>query len=168
MSDRLNSLTETLKFTLPANMTAWHEARVARIDRGASANHFRRLISKRTGRLEAVGQRIPNATTLVANLLGAPANDIGELVYRDLSAVSHGTAFALVSRMKVFDDPFKRHEHVAVAQVPIEVLAPLVGVAMLGFQAAVEREIKLYGWPLDEWGTWRVERLKVLRELVTK
>jgi hypothetical protein len=153
MTDRLSSLRETLKMDLPEEMTAWHVSRVDRIHAGAIAKDFEPITNK-SGRFEAIGERVPTATDLATLVVGGPE---GELAYRDLSAASHGTLYALVSRMEVLEDPLGRHDKIARPKISMETVVPMVSVAVIAFGNAIDRELALYGWPRAEWEAWRRE-----------
>jgi hypothetical protein len=86
---------------------------------------------------------------------GLPPSNGGQVAYSDLSGVSHGVLFALVSRLEVHDERFGNYGHFASPSMKAETIAPLVGVMMRGFINCVDREIEVYGWEAPEWAAWR-------------
>jgi hypothetical protein len=165
LTERLNSIHATLRMPIPDQMRREYESRLARISDAADKTKDFAAVRSKNGRLDAIDERIPTATELATLVLGGSG---GELAYRDLSAASHGTLYALVGRMEVFDDPLGKHDKIGQPRLRMETLVPMVGMAVLAFENAVDREFELYGWPRDEWELWRIDWAQTLLPLARK
>jgi hypothetical protein len=105
----------------------------------------------------------PSATWLLRGQL----DDVGELLYRFLSAISHGTLYGLMNVTEVVGEGSEGVSFVQPVAHP-ESVASWAGASALSFFEAFERQMRLYGWHSIEWQSWERESqrsiLLLLRE----
>jgi hypothetical protein len=110
-----------------------------------------------------VEEKPPTITRLLDSQLGEP----GTVAYRELSAVAHGTVFALLYRMKRVDLPSTTDGMTTMEpSVPLDSLGLGITIALDSFWQATDRRFCLYGYDARDWNRFVLESKKLLLPLL--
>jgi hypothetical protein len=95
---------------------------------------------------EVDGQRRPTSTDLVAMMLrSTPYGDSRQMIYRLLSATTHGTMYSLMRSFRPIDETFNG-EPMLGRMADQRVIESAAGVTLTSFIAILERIVQLAGW----------------------
>ena len=98
------------------------------------------------------------------------AEGLGRAMYRDLSAVAHGTLYAILSRMDSEPDPDDEHMARGFPVVKLDSVVVMMAGALLGFLNAADRQVLLHGWfgPRSQhWPSWRMYALRRIHQYLS-
>jgi hypothetical protein len=164
LSGMIASLNEMIMYPLESIQA---EAESTRDDIAADAETHGFYVQRkeRDGSPAWVEEKPPRITRLLEAQLGQP----GLVAYRELSAVAHGTLFALLNRMKKADVPSVA-DGVALMQpsVPMDSLVLGSTLALESFWQATDRRFQLYGYDVEGWNLWVVESKNRMLPLLRK
>lgn len=164
LSDQIRSLNEVILFPFESIQA---EATAKRDDIAADAetNGFIVQRKEKDGSPVWVAEKPPRITKLLEAQLGQP----GTVAYRELSAVAHGTLFAIMNRMKEADVP-SATEGVSVMEPSVSMNSLVLGsaLALESFWEATDRRFHLYGYDVGEWKRWVIESKRLMLPLLRK
>lgn len=163
MTLRLHSLRESLKLPLQDSVRRHVQDRIRRIVDGAKTKGLQSG-PPGGGKVVWILKPMPSATDAVGDLF--PGSDLGQTAYRDLSAAAHGTLWGLVSMLETRGDPVGVHDNLGAPVLSLGTIITRVGVSVLGFVEAADRQLHLYGWDASGWHAWREPALKCLYAMV--
>jgi hypothetical protein len=133
--------------------------------RDAKALGFDVRRSKKTGLPVAIGDDRPGSGELIEAMMTAYHPTMGPFMWRQLSAVAHGTAYALVVGVGLQDHPLDSTMKALVPRMQTGDLEWPATVAAIGHAQAFERMVEVYGWDIDYWRKWKNELgIKLIRE----
>lgn len=121
--------------------------------------------SKRTGFPVAIGDNRPSSGDLIEAMMSEYHSTMGPFMWRQLSAVTHSTAFALELGVRMGKHPLDPEMKALVPRAQTGDLEWPATVAATGHAQAFERMTEMYGWNADSWKKWKNELgIKLVRE----
>jgi hypothetical protein len=150
LAERLVSLQEQLKLDLPGEM----KARLRRqLDDAVESARDSGYVPSTTQPVRLEGFSRIAATDVIRKFAGPE----GELAYRYLSAIAHGTLYGLVSEFSRAPSPGRE-----------EPIILRVAVALYSFSQVTDRRFQLYGWSTEPWSAWRLQSSMLMAELMRR
>jgi hypothetical protein len=118
--------------------------RMDEIVSGAVARSLTLLPQKGDSRAPEIGERRPEATELIRQLLEGSDSQVGAQLFRVYSAMSHSTMPGLATLIQA---DF-RGERKAIGRLTLDPVLryALLGFSILGLDAALSRQAEVYGW----------------------
>jgi hypothetical protein len=105
----------------------------------------------------------------ITRLLDCQLGESGTVAYRELSAVAHGTVFALLYRMKRVDLPSTTDGMSTMEpSVPLDSLSLGIAIGLDSFWQATDRRFYLYGYDVRDWNRFVLESKQLLLQLLRK
>jgi hypothetical protein len=160
MSERLYSMSETLKLRQSEARRRSTIEKMRVVATSATDHGFEVKLDKE-GLPIGIDKRMPDATGVVEQAFG----EAGKALYRELSAVAHGTAYGVLGRLKVLDYPVSRYSRVGIPHMSDEVLIPMLEGTLDAFQKIVDRQIEVMGWKDAPWTKWKAECAEAMARL---
>ncbi len=161
LSERIANFKEQGRIPIPA-IQAHSKKRLDRLVHGLASTGFVVTTNRKGIPLHVEQAAIPTAIDVIRAQLG----DKGEVAYRDLSAVAHGTQHGIVTRLErvgtVAGHPDITLMKPRVDEVPI---ANNIGVALLALWEAFDRRFRIYGWGRSYWEAFQIEAKRTLQPI---
>jgi hypothetical protein len=119
-------------------------------------------VRNKKGEVIGIVEAAIGSTAAIAEQLGPT----GRLAYNDLSAVAHGTLFALLGRLEeVGGIPTMTGVKLMTPSVDLPSLVNAVAISLLSFRLATDHRMTLYGWDMTDWNAWKTESSRLLAAL---
>lgn len=123
----------------------------------------RKVITDRSGKPLGIEEIRPTATVLVSSLLqfgtklesDAQRITLGEIVYRQFSAVGHGTYAGAYGNMTLIKDPSKDEPGAGNPQMTFMDISGWIATSTWGWLLAMDRSVYMAGWDIPNWHSWR-------------
>ncbi len=115
---------------------------------------FEIIVSKKGERL-GVQETPPTATDLINKLFHKVDDDLGALLYKFYSSVTHASPTGLLSGFEIPDEVDEKGNHIGAGSVDTGDLAREFTIVGLAWAISFDRTVHVSGWDVETWQGWR-------------